>query len=143
MNELRAIAAGHMFDGTLVRKNVAVIMEGWRIADVVPRADLPRTIPVRVLPDGAWLAPGFIDLQVNGGGDVLFNDQPTADGLRTIAAAHRKFGTTGLLPTLITDSPKKCRLALEAANEVADSGAEHPRNSPRRALPLSGKAGRA
>ncbi len=120
MNELRAIAAGHLFDGTVVRENVAVITAGSRIADIVPRADLPDSIPVRVLPDGAWLAPGFIDLQVNGGGDVLFNDQPTVNGLRTIAAAHRKFGTTGLLPTLITDSPEKMRLAMEAVNEIAD-----------------------
>ncbi len=120
MNKLRAIAAGHVFDGAVVRKNVAVIMAGRRIADVVPRVDLPRAIPVHVLPDGAWLAPGFIDLQVNGGGDVLFNDQPTADGLRIIVAAHRKFGTTGLLPTFITDSADKMRLALEAVNEVAD-----------------------
>jgi N-acetylglucosamine-6-phosphate deacetylase len=67
-----------------------------------------------ILPEGAWLAPGFIDLQVNGGGDVLFNDQPTAQGIRTIAAAQRRFGTTGLLPTLITDSPEKTRLALDA-----------------------------
>jgi N-acetylglucosamine-6-phosphate deacetylase len=71
------------------------------------------------LPEGAWLAPGFIDLQVNGGGDVLFNDQPTAHGIRTIAAAHRRFGTTSLLPTLITDSLEKTRLALDAANAIA------------------------
>jgi len=53
---------------------------------------------------------------VNGGGDVLFNDQPTLEGICTIAAAHRKFGTTGLLPTFMTDSCEKARLALHAAN---------------------------
>ena len=51
---------------------------------------------------------------------MLFNDQPTVNGLRTIAAADRKFGTTGLLPTLITDSPEEMRLAMEAVNEIAD-----------------------
>jgi N-acetylglucosamine-6-phosphate deacetylase len=97
-----------------------VIMHGARIAQVMPRAEVPRTISVRVLPEDAWLAPGFIDLQVNGGGDVLFNDQPTADAVCTIAAAHRKFGTTALLPTLITDSDEKMRLALRTVGAIVD-----------------------
>jgi N-acetylglucosamine-6-phosphate deacetylase len=63
---------------------------------------------------GTWLAPGFIDVQVNGGGDVLFNDVPTPDGIVIIAAAHRRFGTTGLLPTLISDTREKMRRAVEA-----------------------------
>jgi len=55
------------------------------------------------LPAGAILAPGFVDVQVNGGGGVLLNDQPTEAGVRLIIEAHRKGGTTGCLPTLITD----------------------------------------
>ena len=116
---LHAIAADHIFDGTAVRERTAVVVDGARIVDLVPTSDLPRTISIRELPDDAWLAPGFIDLQVNGGGDVLFNDQPTVQGIRSIAAAHRKFGTTGLLPTLISDSAEKMRLALDAANAAA------------------------
>jgi len=76
---------------------------------------------VRELPDGSWLAPGFIDVQVNGGGDVLFNDAPTPAGIARIVAAHRRFGTTGLLPTLISDSARKMReasLAVSAAAQV-------------------------
>jgi N-acetylglucosamine-6-phosphate deacetylase len=119
MPAVHAIAADHVFDGTVLHNHVAVVMNGTRIAEVVPRANLPQTVPVRVLPEGAWLAPGWIDLQVNGGGDVLFNDQPTAQGISTIAAAHRKFGTTGLLPTFITDGPERMQLALEAASEAA------------------------
>jgi len=115
---LHAIVADHVFDGSAVRERTAVVLDGARIADVVALADLPQTVSTRVLPQGAWLAPGFIDVQVNGGGDVLFNDQPTVDGVRTIAAAHRKFGTTGLLPTLITDSPDKMRLALDATSTL-------------------------
>jgi N-acetylglucosamine-6-phosphate deacetylase len=118
MNAPHAIAADHVFDGAVVRERTAVVVDGSRIAELVPRTDLPRTMSVRVLPEGAWLAPGFIDLQVNGGGDVLFNDQPTVEGACAIAAAHRKFGTTGLLPTLITDSPDKMRRALDAANSA-------------------------
>jgi N-acetylglucosamine-6-phosphate deacetylase len=113
---LQAIAADHVFDGTIVRERATVILEGSRIADLVPTADVPRAISRRVLPTGAWLAPGFIDLQVNGGGDVLLNDQPTVQAMVAIAAAHRKFGTTSLLPTLITDSAEKMRLALDASH---------------------------
>ena len=117
---LHAVVADRVFDGNTVHEKAAVIIRGAWIAQVVPRADVPRTMSVRVLPEGAWLAPGFIDLQVNGGGDVLFNDQPTSDGVCTIAAAHRKFGTTGLLPTLITDSHEKVRLALRTVSAVID-----------------------
>jgi N-acetylglucosamine-6-phosphate deacetylase len=113
---LHAIAADRVFDGSAAREHAAVILDGARIADLVPAKDLPRGMPVRRLPEGAWLAPGFIDLQVNGGGDVLLNDQPTPAGIRRIAEAHRKFGTTGLLPTLITDGTEQMRRALEAVN---------------------------
>jgi N-acetylglucosamine-6-phosphate deacetylase len=118
---LHAIAADHVFDGINVREHAAAIVDGARIVDLVPMTELAGTIPMRALPDGAWLAPGFIDVQVNGGGDVLFNDQPTMQGIGSIAAAHRKRGTTGLLPTLISDSPGKMRLALEAVNAAARS----------------------
>jgi len=113
-----AIAADHVFDGSVVHRNTAVVVAGDRIAGILPRSELPRSMVTRVLPDGAWLAPGFVDVQVNGGGDVLLNDQPTAEGMCAIAAAHRKFGTTALLPTLISDTPEKMRLALQAADAV-------------------------
>jgi N-acetylglucosamine-6-phosphate deacetylase len=69
----------------------------------VSRRDVPadaRPVPA----DGLSLVPGFIDLQVNGGGGVLLNEQHDLEGIRTICAAHARFGTTGLLPTLITDN---------------------------------------
>src|SRR5262249_53777548 len=118
---LHAIAAKHVFDGTTLRERAAVIVDGARIADLVPTADLPRTIPVHALPVGAWLAPGFVDLQVNGGGGVLFHDEPTVQGIRAIAAAHRRRGTTSLLPTLISDSSEKMRRALDAVNAAVGS----------------------
>jgi len=67
---------------------------------------------------GNYLVPGFIDTQVNGGGGVLFNDAPTVDGIRTIAEAHRTFGTTGLLPTLISDELDVIHQGLEAAEQA-------------------------
>ncbi|HEY7552505.1 MAG TPA: N-acetylglucosamine-6-phosphate deacetylase, partial [Hyphomicrobiaceae bacterium] len=74
---IRAIAAGTVFDGCRLHRDRTVIVDGTRIAALVPRLQLPPGMPVHALPDGAWLAPGFIDCQVNGGGDVLFNDAPT------------------------------------------------------------------
>jgi N-acetylglucosamine-6-phosphate deacetylase len=103
-----------------VQDNAAVVIEGARIARVVPKRELPRGIAVHTLPAGAWLAPGFIDLQVNGGGDVLFNETPTADAIASIARAHRKFGTTALLPTFITDTPEKMRAAIVASEAVME-----------------------
>jgi N-acetylglucosamine-6-phosphate deacetylase len=60
------------------------------------------------------LAPGFIDVQVNGGGGALFNDTPVVEAVRKIGAAHRRFGTTGFLPTLITDTREKMSAAVAA-----------------------------
>src|SRR5262249_14926499 len=116
-----AVAADHVFDGTTLRTNSAVVIEGADIAELAARSDIRQNIPMHDLPAGAWLAPGFIDLQVNGGRDILFNDEPTPASIAAIAAAHRKFGTTGLLPTLISDTPEKMRAALAAVESVADT----------------------
>jgi N-acetylglucosamine-6-phosphate deacetylase len=113
-----AVLAGTAFDGETVHRDCAVVIEATRIADVIPRAAVPAGMRTRTLPDGAWLAPGFIDVQVNGGGDVLFNDTPTPEGIAAIVAGHRKFGTTALLPTLITDTPAKMRAALDAVRRA-------------------------
>ena len=114
----RAVAASQVFDGAVVHRDAAVVIEGGRISALMPRAELPHAIDIDALPDGLWLAPGFIDLQVNGGGDVLFNDTPTPEGIAVIAAAHRQFGTTALLPTLITDTAEKMQSALAAVRMV-------------------------
>ena len=71
---------------------------------------------------GGVLAPGFVDLQVNGGGGVLLNDRPDVEGIAAICAAHGRLGTTGLLPTLITDTPEVTRAAIEAGVAAAAAG---------------------
>jgi N-acetylglucosamine-6-phosphate deacetylase len=114
-----AVLADTVFDGETVHRDCAVVIDGARIAALVARSEVPAGMPTRMLPDGAWLAPGFIDVQVNGGGDVLFNDEPTPEGIAAIVAGHRKFGTTALLPTLITDMPEKMRAALDAVRRAA------------------------
>jgi N-acetylglucosamine-6-phosphate deacetylase len=93
---------------------LAVLIEGARIVNVLPRDD-PR---VRAADAhdlrGNRLLPGFIDTQVNGGGGVLFNDVPSVDAIRTIGQAHRRYGTTGFLPTLISDDLHVIESALAA-----------------------------
>ena len=116
-----AIAADTMFDGSSKRENAAIIIEGSDIAGIVRQSLLPPDLEIRKLPPRAWLAPGFIDIQVNGGGDILFNNSPTPEAIRKIAAAHRKFGTTSLLPTFITDSFDKTKAAFAAAQSLVGS----------------------
>lgn len=118
LDEPTAVIASTLFDGTEARQDWAVIVEGSRIGWTGPSAQLPKGLPCQSLPSAAWLAPGFIDVQVNGGGDALFNDCPTPNTLKHIAAAHRRFGTTGLLPTLITDTPAKMQAALHAVQDT-------------------------
>jgi N-acetylglucosamine-6-phosphate deacetylase len=113
--------AATVFDGIAVQHDCAVLIEEARIVGLVPRREVPAELPVRTLPPDVWLAPGFIDIQVNGGGDVLFNDTPTPAGIAAIVAAHRRFGTTALLPTLITDTPAKMRAARDAVREAGDN----------------------
>lgn len=106
-----------IFDGDRLHATSALVVEGGRVAAILPPDEAPRG--ERVLLAGGTLAPGFIDLQVNGGGGLLLNDAPTLDGIRTICAAHARLGTLGLLPTLITDTPAVTRAAIEAGLAAA------------------------
>jgi N-acetylglucosamine-6-phosphate deacetylase len=96
-----------------------VVIEGDTIVAVLPEWEVP---PADRQPVEGLLAPGFIDLQVNGGGGVLFNDAPTVDGIAAIGAAHRRYGTTGFLPTLISDTREQMAAAMEAATEALRAG---------------------
>jgi N-acetylglucosamine-6-phosphate deacetylase len=99
----------------------AVVIEAGRIAAVLAEADAPKDAP-RVDLHGGTLVPGFIDTQVNGGGGVFFNDDPCVETIRRIGAAHRKFGTTGFLPTLISDDLNKVRRAIDAVAAAVKEG---------------------
>ncbi len=113
-----AVAADVVFDGESRHGDSAVIIEDARIAAIMPRSDLPSSLEVHDAPPDAWLAPGFIDIQVNGGGDVLFNADPTPAALAKIVEAHRRFGVTSLLPTIITDCDEVMAAALGAVSET-------------------------
>jgi N-acetylglucosamine-6-phosphate deacetylase len=111
----RLYTGARLFTGERIVERHAVLVDGDRIAAVVPDGDAPSDAERRRLPADALLAPGFIDVQVNGAGGVLFNDSPTAEAALAIAAAVRRSGTTGVLPTLLTDERGKMERACDAA----------------------------
>ena len=119
---LQAIVNGCIFDGESVHKHKAVLIEGEHIVAVVDPEQVPADIGASYDLEGGTLIPGFIDLQVNGGGGVLFTAAPTVDSLRTIGAAHRQYGTTGFLPTLISTRFDVMREAVSAVAEAIAIG---------------------
>jgi N-acetylglucosamine-6-phosphate deacetylase len=123
MTDRHAVSATRLFTGEALLTDHAVVIEAHNVLDVVANASIPHGIAVARLADDLILAPGFIDVQVNGGGGVLFNDTPDLPTLRRIVQAHRRFGTTALLPTLITDTDEKRRQAV-ATVAAAMAGGE-------------------
>ncbi len=111
-----ALTGARVFDGDHILEGRAVVIENGRILGLPHEKDLGAGIERR--PVEGLLAPGFIDVQVNGGGGVLYNDVRTKEGLRTIAEAHRRYGTTGLLPTFITDTRERMAEAMDAMREA-------------------------
>lgn len=109
-----------LLDGRLESGKV-VLIERDRVAAVVAQDDTP-TDAERYDLGGGLLVPGFIDTQVNGGGGALFNDAPTAETIRTIGRAHRAFGTTGFLPTLISDDLSVIKSGMEAVESAIAEG---------------------
>lgn len=103
-------------------EELGVLLEGARIASVAPFRELQPVQAETHDLRGAYLAPGFIDVQVNGGGDVLFNDAPSVETIARMAQAHRRFGTTGLLPTLISTDPDTMHAAMAAVDAAITQG---------------------
>jgi len=99
-----------------------VLIEAGRIIDVVPESDPRCRTAQRQDLQGHLLLPGFIDSQVNGGGGVLFNDAPSVETIRAIGNAHRKFGTTGFLPTLISADLDVVARAIAAVQGAIQAG---------------------
>ncbi|MCF2905223.1 N-acetylglucosamine-6-phosphate deacetylase [Octadecabacter sp. CECT 8868] len=102
------IAPDQLFDGTTLHDGLAVRVQDRKVTEIAP-------VPRSALAFRGTLTPGFVDLQVNGGGGVMVNSTPTPDGLKSIAAAHRGLGTVAILPTVITDHPDVLDQAASAA----------------------------
>jgi N-acetylglucosamine-6-phosphate deacetylase len=118
MSDRFAITGARIFDGSTWHDDAALTVHGGLVEGIVAPADLDPATPLVEL-DGGVLAPGFIDLQVNGGGGVMLNDGPSLEKIRTICAAHAPFGTTALLPTLITDTREITAAAIAAGTQAA------------------------
>jgi N-acetylglucosamine-6-phosphate deacetylase len=115
-----------LVNGRLLRdwgwvENQVVLIEGARIQQIVS-SDSEWSADVTYDLHGQTLLPGFIDVQVNGGGGVLFNDDPSVESIREIGRAHRRFGTTGFLPTLISDDLDVVSRAVKAAQDAIETG---------------------
>ncbi|PWK70561.1 N-acetylglucosamine-6-phosphate deacetylase [Aminobacter sp. AP02] len=112
-----AIGAARIFDGEAWHEDAALIVADGLVEGIVRRDAVPTGIAVA--DGGGIVAPGFIDLQVNGGGGLMLNDKPDVDTLDIICKAQMPFGTTAVLPTLITDSREITRSTLAAGAEAA------------------------
>jgi N-acetylglucosamine-6-phosphate deacetylase len=109
--------AESLFDGNTILKNQMITVEAGTISSIESAMLQDDAIQLSGL-----VAPGFVDVQVNGGGGVLFNNQPNLDTLLTMSRAHQQFGSTAILPTLITDDLVTMQLA---ANAVASAIAQN------------------
>ncbi|KTF68604.1 N-acetylglucosamine-6-phosphate deacetylase [Sphingomonas sp. HT-1] len=109
---------GHIVTAAGTLPEAVIAVDQGRITGLSKEGAGTETIDL----DGGWIVPGFIDVQVNGGGGVLFNDATTIEGIAAIGAAHAQFGTTGFLPTLISDVPEVIARALDAADAAIEAG---------------------
>ncbi|CAH0990920.1 N-acetylglucosamine-6-phosphate deacetylase [Sinobacterium norvegicum] len=114
----KAFINGDIFTGEEVLSGYTLYTDGDTITDVSPESPCHSYDGEIIDCAGKTLAPGFIDIQVNGGGGVLFNDQTNADGIEAIVKAHQRFGTVAMLPTLISDSHEKIQAAITATDEA-------------------------
>ena len=124
MAKKKSFVGATIFDGFKRHLNSALIIKNSKVVEIIPEEKIDPEIEQIVLA-GGLLTPGFIDLQVNGGGGVLFNDNPSLENLKTICEAHAKLGSTSIMPTLISDSPelnKKATLAITDALDQQISG---------------------
>jgi len=103
------------------QSGIAVCVQDGKVARLLPEAALPAGLPRHDL-GGGWLLPGFIDVQVNGGGGALLNNTPDVDALRAMMRGHRRYGTTGMLPTLISDDAAVMEKAIAAVRRAIAEG---------------------
>lgn len=113
------LSAARIFDGSAWHEDAVLTIEGGRVVSIDSADRSAQHADADEVPPGTMIVPGFVDLQVNGGGGVLFNNAPHVEGIEAICSAHRTFGTTALLPTLITDMPQVTERALEAGIAAA------------------------
>jgi N-acetylglucosamine-6-phosphate deacetylase len=112
-----ALLPDRLFDGTAFHDRVALVLDGDRVESLIPAAALPPDLPRQSL--AGTLAPGFVDLQVNGGAGRMVDGTTDLAFLRDLCALHRRLGTAGILPTLITDTPQATAAVIAAGIAAA------------------------
>ncbi|MDO9418163.1 N-acetylglucosamine-6-phosphate deacetylase [Pararhizobium sp.] len=117
MSAPTAITGARIFDGTRWHEDKILLFADGRITALADQESVPDGAAI-VAAEGLLAVPGFIDLQVNGGGGVLLNEEPDVHGIATICAAHAQFGTTALLPTLITDTRETTAKTIAAGRQA-------------------------
>ncbi len=118
---ITAFSGAAIFDGETLREGLALLISDGMVSGIVPARETPAEA-ARVALNGGILAPGFVDLQVNGGGGLMLNADPSVATLRIMARAHLSLGTTAFLPTLITDTPEKTRATIDAVVQAISEG---------------------
>jgi len=119
MIEKKAYIGARIFDGTDEHFGAALVTEKKEILKIVPQEDVSSDYEIISLNQGI-ICPGFIDIQVNGGGGCLLNEAPSLQSLEKICDTHAKLGTTSLLPTLISDIPEITKAAQTCAIEASE-----------------------
>jgi N-acetylglucosamine-6-phosphate deacetylase len=114
---MKVLYGARIFEGERLHDDCALVIEGEQVQALTRVEDRPRG-GEQVDLGGGVLGPGFVDWQINGGGGVLFNAEPTVEAIAAIAAAHRRAGVTAFLPTVVTDAPRVLEAALAAAREA-------------------------
>ena len=119
MTKKKYFVGATIFDGFKRHSNAALIIKNSKVVEIIPEEKVaPKT--EQIVLAGGLLTPGFVDLQVNGGGGVLFNDNPSQENLKIIYEAHAKLGSTSIMPTLISDSPEVNKRAISAITGALD-----------------------
>lgn len=117
---ITALVNGRVLTDRGIVEGHAVLVEEGRIRAVVPEREASASSREDLA--GGLLLPGFVDVQVNGGGGALFNNSPSVEAIRTIARAHRRFGTTGFLPTIISADLREIGQAIKAVETAIEDG---------------------
>ena len=119
MAKKKSFVGATIFDGFKRHLNSALIIKNNKVVEIIAEEKIdPET--EQIVLAGGLITPGFVDLQVNGGGGILFNDNPSLENLKTICEAHAKLGSTSIMPTLISDSPELNKQAISAITDALD-----------------------
>jgi N-acetylglucosamine-6-phosphate deacetylase len=117
---IRTVLARQLFDGVADQPlaNQLITIADGIIEDIKPFG-CGQTTPDESL-EAKVVAPGFIDIQINGAADTQFNEEPTIEAIGRIAAGARKGGTTHIMPTFITAPGSDFINAIAATNEALE-----------------------